>query len=219
MPGIVAEHATAPLADLASLESVQQIVDALHILEEEESGIDDALTALVQDKDSLETLLDRIDGLQPAVDAAYKDATGMAGRVEQTAAVAERISRKVRQLDLEQVRVSSQTQSRYSDTATDMFCSSSVSSQRVHSHGPSCSGPQSIWLRFTVVGSNPAETESQAAIISLSEAVERRDWETATRHMQRAMSVDDAIVKGAFAEAVVVRSPPLPTLLHIDDLD
>jgi spore cortex formation protein SpoVR/YcgB (stage V sporulation) len=111
MPAIVAgldnASSSASLPDPASLQTLQDIVDALHVLEAEESTVDDALTALVDDRESLDRLLDQIEGLQPAIDASYRDASDMASRVEQTATVAERISQRVRQLDLEQVSCTS----------------------------------------------------------------------------------------------------------------
>jgi hypothetical protein len=46
---------------------------------------------------------------------------------------------------------------------------------------------------------------TQLAIQSIDAAVNRADWETATRHVQRAMAIDPKIVNSRFAEAIVVR--------------
>jgi hypothetical protein len=45
----------------------------------------------------------------------------------------------------------------------------------------------------------------QTSLTALALSVDKRDWETATRNIQRAMSVDKAILSSGFAEAVVVR--------------
>lgn len=46
----------------------------------------------------------------------------------------------------------------------------------------------------------------QTSLATLAASVDRRDWETATRNLQRAMAVDKAITTSAFAESVVVRN-------------
>lgn len=45
---------------------------------------------------------------------------------------------------------------------------------------------------------------NQVAIALASQCVEKQDWEAATRHMQRALAVDQSIVQSSFSEAVVV---------------
>lgn len=44
----------------------------------------------------------------------------------------------------------------------------------------------------------------QTAISSISTDIEKEDWESATRHMQRALNIDPSIVASEFAQAVVV---------------
>lgn len=51
-----------------------------------------------------------------------------------------------------------------------------------------------------------ALSDEQTSLATLAASVDRRDWETATRNLQRAMAVDKAITTSAFAESVVVRS-------------
>ena len=91
------------LPDPSQLVTPEAILDALRELEAEEARIDDELAASMADRDSLETLLERIDSVRPVVEQVQLEAAELARRVEDTAVVAERISGKVRQLDLEQV--------------------------------------------------------------------------------------------------------------------
>ena len=87
------------------LSSPSEILEALRQLEAEEAAIDAELAAMVQDRQLLDTLLDRIDSVRLVVEQVQLEATQLARRDDETADVAERISGKVRQLDLEQVRV------------------------------------------------------------------------------------------------------------------
>lgn len=50
-----------------------------------------------------------------------------------------------------------------------------------------------------------AVQDLKTAIASLDAAIQKGDWEAATRAMQRARAIDPEIVKSGFAEAVVVR--------------
>ncbi|KAG7092221.1 hypothetical protein E1B28_008588 [Marasmius oreades] len=56
----------------------------------------------------------------------------------------------------------------------------------------------------------------KASLVELKIAMENRDWETATRHCARAMSVSPQIISGAFAQVAVPTSdshlPPAQTL-------
>lgn len=53
------------------------------------------------------------------------------------------------------------------------------------------------------------------AIAMTAEAIEKHEWESATRHMQRALSIDDSIIHSSFAEYVVVS---LSCCLHLSAL-
>ena len=90
--------------DLASLRTAADIVAALDKLGSHESALDSSLASLVANRNELDGLLSRIRAAAPEVTLARADAMDLAGRVDSTAAVAERISGKVRALDLEQVR-------------------------------------------------------------------------------------------------------------------
>lgn len=91
------------LPDPTQLASASDIHNALRALEAEESQVDEELSVLMGDRALLETLLDRIDGVRPVVELVQLEAEDLAKRVDETADIAERISGKVRQLDLEQV--------------------------------------------------------------------------------------------------------------------
>ena len=95
---------TAAHVDLSSLRTAADIVAALDQLGSHESALDSSLASLVANRDELDGLLSRIRAAAPEVTLARADAMDLAGRVDATAAVAERISGKVRALDLEQVR-------------------------------------------------------------------------------------------------------------------
>jgi len=49
-----------------------------------------------------------------------------------------------------------------------------------------------------------AVQDLKTAIASLDLAVQKQDWEAATRAMQRARAIDPEIISSGFAEAIVV---------------
>ena len=51
-----------------------------------------------------------------------------------------------------------------------------------------------------------AVQELKTSIAGLDSAMQKQDWEAATRLMQRATAIDPAIIASGFAEAVVVRA-------------
>lgn len=97
------EGYAASLPDPAALEDPDSILSALRQLESEESRIDEELSAAMLDRSVLETLLERIDSVRPVVEQVQQEAYELSRRVDETADIAERISGKVRQLDIEQV--------------------------------------------------------------------------------------------------------------------
>jgi hypothetical protein len=91
------------LPDPSELDDPAEILRVLRELESLESQTDDELSALISDRSMLETLLDRVDSVRPVVEQVQLEAGELARKVDETADIAERISGKVRQLDLEQV--------------------------------------------------------------------------------------------------------------------
>ena len=97
------------LPDPSELDDPAEILRVLRELESLESQTDDELSALISDRSMLETLLDRVDSVRPVVEQVQLEAGELARKVDETADIAERISGKVRQLDLEQVLVRTQS--------------------------------------------------------------------------------------------------------------
>lgn len=104
-PAMEEDASTAGLPQPSALDAPGAILAALRELEAEESRIDEDLSAMMADRAMLETLLDRIDSVRPVVEQVQMEAGELARRIDDTADVAERISGKVRQLDLEQVGI------------------------------------------------------------------------------------------------------------------
>jgi hypothetical protein len=103
-PALELEGSSSTLPQPSTLDAPGAILAALRDLEAEESRIDEELSSMMADRTMLETLLDRIDSVRPVVEQVQLEAGELARRIDDTADVAERISGKVRQLDLEQVR-------------------------------------------------------------------------------------------------------------------
>lgn len=103
-PAMEEDEGGPALPQPALLDAPAAILAAFRELEAEESRIDEELSAMMADRAMLETLLDRIDSVRPVVEQVQLEAGELARRIDDTADVAERISGKVRQLDLEQVR-------------------------------------------------------------------------------------------------------------------
>ena len=104
-PAMEEDASTAGLVQPPALDAPGAILAALGELEAEESRIDEDLSAMMADRAMLETLRDRIDSVRPVVEQVQLEAGELARRIDDTADVAERISGKVRQLDLEQVGI------------------------------------------------------------------------------------------------------------------
>lgn len=98
-----ADESVDTLPQPSALDAPGAILAALRELEAQESRIDEDLSAMMADRAMLETLLGRIDSVRPVVEQVQLEAGELARRIDDTADVAERISGKVRQLDLGQV--------------------------------------------------------------------------------------------------------------------
>ncbi|MBW0480142.1 hypothetical protein O181_019857 [Austropuccinia psidii MF-1] len=159
---------------LAALNSHLDLINALTHLEASEYKIDQSLSQLLSSPDRIESSLDTIGHLKPNLSSLTHDALTLHEIVTERAAVAERISGKVRVLDLEQSRVTN--------------CIDRVQSA----------------------------TELKDALSQLFLAIERADWEAATRHVQRANALDRAFLTSQFAQAVVpttdIPDPPAVAL-------
>ncbi|KAG0227489.1 Golgi transport complex subunit 4 [Actinomortierella wolfii] len=125
------QHATlSPSAEytldfLRSLTDVAQIQECLKQLEQEESQVDADLDEILADREELEARLDRLEILGPQLGNLQSESKAMVKIVTDTATLAENISVKVRQLDLEQSRV--QTAIRHVEDIQELkFCISGI---------------------------------------------------------------------------------------------
>lgn len=107
----------------------------------------------------------------------------MANQVGEVAQTAERVGGKVRVLDQEQVG------------------SALFSCATVHYSNPPDDLQSRVKSSIEVV---QAVQDLKSSISSLDLAMQKQDWEAATRFMQRARGIDAEIVASKFAEAVVV---------------
>ncbi|GAA96628.1 hypothetical protein E5Q_03298 [Mixia osmundae IAM 14324] len=161
-----------PLEDLDSLEDILADLERTETLE---ASLDESLSAHLSSP-LLDNVLVQLEQLVPDVQGLEMAGLELARSVEGTAAVAERISGKVRTLDLVQSRLR-----------------------------------ESIEMVQSV-------QELKTAILSISVSIGRLDWETATRHLQRAMQVDPAITTSAFAESSVPTADlPMPPSQALSD--
>ncbi|KAI9190863.1 COG4 transport protein-domain-containing protein [Polychytrium aggregatum] len=95
-----------PLKDLMQLTDIENIVQQLRIIQEEESQLDNSLDAFLQEKPSrIKAALQPIEPLGHAVVQLKSQASVLAERIHRTTHLADRISSKVRELDLEQSNI------------------------------------------------------------------------------------------------------------------
>ncbi|KAG0141759.1 hypothetical protein CROQUDRAFT_51247 [Cronartium quercuum f. sp. fusiforme G11] len=90
---------------LATLVSHRELIDALTNLESTEYKLDSSLAKTLGSPDTLEKSLSNIDQLRPRLSSLANDASTLHEVVTERAAIAQRISSKVRLLDLEQNRL------------------------------------------------------------------------------------------------------------------
>ncbi|KAF9167818.1 Golgi transport complex subunit 4 [Actinomortierella ambigua] len=110
---------------LRSLTDVAQIQECLKQLEQEESQVDADLDEILADREKLEARLDRLEVLGPQLGNLQGESKAMIKIVTDTATLAETISVKVRQLDLEQSRVQTAIQ-HVEDVQELKFCISGI---------------------------------------------------------------------------------------------
>ncbi|KAJ3199355.1 Golgi transport complex subunit 4, partial [Dinochytrium kinnereticum] len=94
-----------PLEKLRHLIDISEIQTQLRILNDEENRVDMELDQILKGQEEVEVRLDSLDGLRPEIDGLIEKSGNLYEVVERTSVLAESISRKVRQLDLEQSRV------------------------------------------------------------------------------------------------------------------
>lgn len=174
-----------PKLDLATLTTrsiIEQHLDALTL---QEATLDSTLTTLISSRTRLTSQLKTLEGLREVVSGIEDQAEHMAREVGGVAETAERVGGKVRLLDEEQVR--SGSFGRAGEGQLNLsFCSQSK-----------------VKTSIEVV---QAVQDLKSSIANLDAAMQKQDWEAATRYMQRASAIDPEVVSSGFAEAVVVSS-------------
>ncbi|PWN50187.1 COG4-domain-containing protein [Violaceomyces palustris] len=151
-----------PLADPTTLTTPSSVRHALVALSSHSAALDQELARLLQDSEPiLEQAQDEIASLGPKVDVVWEEADVLDARLRESAAVAKRISERVRILDEERRRVAAAV-----DWAVKV-------------------------------------SDLKSSLISLSASIDQHDWDSATKHCMRAMSVDKTILTSRFASAVV----------------
>ncbi|KAI8849922.1 eukaryotic translation initiation factor 3 subunit 8 N-terminus-domain-containing protein [Chytridium lagenaria] len=96
-----------PISKLRQLTDIEEIRQQLRILNDEESTVDFELDQILKTQDEVERRLDSLDLLRPDIVVLMGKSEKLQEVVVRTAGLAESISKKVRQLDLEQSRVRS----------------------------------------------------------------------------------------------------------------
>ncbi|KAI9473561.1 MAG: hypothetical protein EXX96DRAFT_487370 [Benjaminiella poitrasii] len=100
------EKETVPLSsrDFTKLTKIDDIRDCLRLLDEEETRIDKSLDDMLAQQYKLEHSLNTLNVLKPQLNAIQLDSSKVIETLDKTSRLAEVISDKVRQLDLEQSR-------------------------------------------------------------------------------------------------------------------
>ncbi|SCZ99139.1 BZ3500_MvSof-1268-A1-R1_Chr3-1g05834 [Microbotryum saponariae] len=173
--------------DVSTLTSRNLIEQHLAELTRHESSLDDQLLQLISAKQPLQAQLDRLGSLKEVVHGIQGEASHLCRQVAQVATTAERVGGKVRVLDQEQVRSSNPPVPDTPDLT------------------PTCD--RSFQSRVKeAIEYVQAVQDLKTSIAALDTAIEKNDWEAATRFMQRASAIDPKIVASGFAEAVVPTS-------------
>ncbi|KAF9170617.1 Golgi transport complex subunit 4 [Mortierella sp. AD010] len=90
---------------IKSLTNLADIQECLHQLELEETKVDADLDELLTEREDLEASLDKLEVLEPQLGSLQNESKSLVKIINDTSGLAESISVKVRQLDLEQSRV------------------------------------------------------------------------------------------------------------------
>ena len=91
--------------NLASLNSLPEILDSLANLEEEDKAIAESLHTILSDEEEVQEPLQRLRSLSPSVDWLKEDASLLSIKLRTTAHTANNVAGRVRMLDEEMKRV------------------------------------------------------------------------------------------------------------------
>lgn len=175
--------------DPRKLTNLNEILSCLSWYQSEEAALSNSLAGLLSDRASVAGSLHQLEALFPHLDDLYLETSQLAGRVSATARTADRVGGRVRTLDREMSRVAQ-------------------AAERVG---------QVIELKvipiYVMCGRLSWFTFIKSSLSQLQSCVERQDWESATRHCARAMSLPSEVISGPFAGTSVVY-PFLRPLLY-----
>ena len=168
--------------DPRKLTTLPEILSALSAVESEEAEISTSLSQLLSEREPIDNALARIQQLAPHFDELQGEARLLSSTVSATAKTAGRVGGRVRLLDEEMRRVRE-------------------AGERVGQVMELKVGDHSIGIVCVLVLNH---NYLQSSLASLQSSMESQDWESATRHCARAMSLPLDVVSGPFAETAVV---------------
>ncbi|KAG2180985.1 hypothetical protein INT43_008567 [Umbelopsis isabellina] len=105
MPAVYSEEPGTGTVDYKSLTNINDIKECLRNLDAEENAIDARLDRILDDKTRLEETIYQLSSMKPKLTKLKSDGSRMVTIISGTSSLAERVSEKVRKLDLEQSRV------------------------------------------------------------------------------------------------------------------
>lgn len=166
--------------DPHTLTSLPEILSAISVFQSEEAELSNSLTQLLSARDPIMGSLARLHAIVPQLDELHLEASLLSQTVSSTAETAERVGGRVRSLDEEMRRVRE-------------------AGDRVG---------QVMELKVLHDSSYPLQTLVlicfQSSLADLQASIDTQDWESATRHCAKAMSLPLEVISGPFAEAAVV---------------
>ena len=164
--------------DPRKLTNLNEILSCLSWYQSEEAALSNSLAELLSDRASIEGSLRRLETLVPHLNDLCLESLQLKERVSSTAKTADRVGGRVRTLDREMSRVS-QAAERVGQV---------MELKVIH-----CIPCPNCWFTF-----------SKSSLSQLQSCIEHQDWESATRHCARAMSLPVEVISGPFAESSVV---------------
>lgn len=167
--------------DPRTLTNLPDILSCLAELQSEETELSSSLTELLNARDPIVNSLSRLQSLLPELDGLRLEASLLTDKVSNTAKTAGRVGGKVRSLDEEMGRV------REAGDRVGQVMELKVTFNHLDF---------GVLTLYSVV--------LQSSLAALQSSIESQDWESATRHCAKAMSLPLEVTSGPFAESAVV---------------
>jgi hypothetical protein len=171
-----------------SLTNLPDILSSIAEFQSEEAQLSNSLSNLLSARDPIVASLARLQALVPHLDELQNEAVLLSSTVSATAQTAERVGGRVRSLDEEMRRV------REAGDRVGQVMELKVCFRRYE-------GTPDIQFHGL-----------KTSLAALQSSIDSQDWESATRHCARAMSLPLEVISGQFAETAVV-GPHLPNIL------